>query len=76
MLSTFLEFYETLMGFILFRLYQSIGLHYPPRLDHKKESLAGGLDSLLLQFDKHEVEKKSVTTRNETETVRDSHNLF
>lgn len=30
---TFLEFYETLLGFVLFRLYSTIGLHYPPVTD-------------------------------------------
>jgi hypothetical protein len=30
---TFLEFYETLLGFVLFRLYSGLGLHYPPVAD-------------------------------------------
>lgn len=30
---TFLEFYETLLGFVLFRLYSGLGLHYPPIAD-------------------------------------------
>jgi len=53
-LSTFLEFYETLMGFVLFRLYTSIGLNYPPRLNKKSEALGGGLDALLLQVEAQE----------------------
>jgi len=30
---TFLDFYETLLKFINFRLYKSVGLHYPPLVD-------------------------------------------
>jgi len=32
-MGTFLEFYETLLGFVLFRLYVGLGLHYPPAAD-------------------------------------------
>ncbi|VDO97929.1 unnamed protein product [Soboliphyme baturini] len=31
-MSSFLEFYCTLLGFVNFRLYLEIGLHYPPQL--------------------------------------------
>lgn len=38
-MSTFLEFYETLMHFVLLRLYRQIlGLQYPPRIDRMGES--------------------------------------
>jgi len=33
---TFLELYETLLGFVNFRLFQSIGLRYPPVIDYSK----------------------------------------
>ncbi|XP_077776584.1 pescadillo homolog [Podarcis muralis] len=32
-MATFTEFYTTLVGFINFRLYQSINLHYPPKIE-------------------------------------------
>ncbi|XP_049474955.1 pescadillo homolog isoform X1 [Panthera onca] len=32
-MATFTEFYTTLLGFVNFRLYQSINLHYPPKLE-------------------------------------------
>ncbi|KAI3885383.1 hypothetical protein MKX03_035906 [Papaver bracteatum] len=36
---TFLEFYETLLSFINFRLYQEINANYPPTLDPRLEAL-------------------------------------
>jgi len=35
-MSTFTEFYTTLLGFINFRLYQSLNLVYPPKVDTKE----------------------------------------
>ncbi|KAK3084322.1 hypothetical protein FSP39_011558 [Pinctada imbricata] len=32
-MQTFVEFYTTLLGFVNFRLYSSINLHYPPKLE-------------------------------------------
>lgn len=32
-MQTFVEFYTTLLGFINFKLYHSINLHYPPKLE-------------------------------------------
>ncbi|XP_061585968.1 pescadillo [Cololabis saira] len=37
-MATFTEFYTTLMGFVNFRLYHSLNLIYPPKLDSKAES--------------------------------------
>lgn len=31
-MSTFTEFYRNMLGFVLFRLYNDINLHYPPRI--------------------------------------------
>lgn len=31
-MATFTEFYTTLLGFVNFRLYQSLNLHYPPKV--------------------------------------------
>ncbi|CAI7847997.1 unnamed protein product [Closterium sp. NIES-53] len=39
---TFLEFYETLMGFVNFKLYHELRLAYPPRLDPRLEKAAAG----------------------------------
>jgi pescadillo protein len=43
---TFLEFYETLLGFINFKLYHSINVNYPPVLDPRLEALASELYAL------------------------------
>ncbi|XP_070760481.1 pescadillo isoform X2 [Enoplosus armatus] len=37
-MATFTEMYTTLLGFINFRLYHSLNLIYPPKLDSKAES--------------------------------------
>jgi pescadillo len=39
---TFLEFYQTLLKFVNFKLFSSLGLNYPPKVDQK---LANDLDS-------------------------------
>lgn len=36
-MATFTEFYTTLLGFVNFRLYHSLNLVYPPKLDSKAE---------------------------------------
>ncbi|XP_077418134.1 pescadillo [Vanacampus margaritifer] len=36
-MATFTEFYTTLLGFINFRLYHSLNLVYPPKIDSKAE---------------------------------------
>lgn len=35
-MATFVEFYTTLLGFVNFRLYTSIGLVYPPKFEDRK----------------------------------------
>ncbi|XP_053446096.1 pescadillo homolog isoform X1 [Nycticebus coucang] len=37
-MATFTEFYTTLLGFVNFRLYQSLNLHYPPKLEGQVEA--------------------------------------
>lgn len=37
-MATFTEFYTTLLGFVNFRLYQSLNLHYPPKIDGQAEA--------------------------------------
>ncbi|XP_066459863.1 pescadillo homolog [Eleutherodactylus coqui] len=37
-MATFTEFYTTLLGFVNFRLYQTLNLQYPPKLDSRSEA--------------------------------------
>jgi pescadillo protein len=46
---TFLELYQTLLGFVFFKLYTDAGLVYPPPLDTKKEETAAGVGAFSLQ---------------------------
>ncbi|KAL6994392.1 hypothetical protein U1Q18_012497 [Sarracenia purpurea var. burkii] len=48
---TFLEFYETLLAFVNFKLYQNINVKYPPILDPRLEALAADLYALSRYFD-------------------------
>ncbi|KAG9446352.1 hypothetical protein H6P81_012480 [Aristolochia fimbriata] len=43
---TYLEFYETLLAFVNFRLYHSINVKYPPFLDPRLEAMAEDLYAL------------------------------
>jgi pescadillo len=46
---TFLEFYQTFVSFINYRLYTSINLVYPPKLDMDKDDAGAGLAAYLIQ---------------------------
>jgi pescadillo protein len=46
---TFLELYQTLLGFVFFKLYTDAGLVYPPPLDFKKYEAAAGVGAFSLQ---------------------------
>ena len=48
-MGTFVEFYTTLLGFVNFRLFTSIGLVYPPKFDTKSDERGGDLDALVLE---------------------------
>ncbi|KAJ7456683.1 Pescadillo N-terminus-domain-containing protein [Mycena latifolia] len=46
---TFLELYQTLLGFVYFKLYTDCGLVYPPPLDVKKDEGGAGVGAFSLQ---------------------------
>ncbi len=48
-MATFVEFYTTLLGFVNFRLYTSIGLVYPPTFDSKSEEQGAELGAFQLE---------------------------
>lgn len=49
---TFLEFYSTLLHFVLYKVYTDAGLVYPPKLDAKKLKGVGGLSAFILETTK------------------------
>jgi len=48
-MGTFVEFYITLLGFVNFRLYTSIGLIYPPRFNASSDNKGGELSAFSLE---------------------------
>ncbi|KAF8140103.1 Pescadillo N-terminus-domain-containing protein [Boletus edulis] len=50
---TFLELYQTLLGFVFFKLYTDAGLVYPPPLDASRDDAGAGIGA----FSVHTVEK-------------------
>ncbi|KAJ3544942.1 hypothetical protein NMY22_g2621 [Coprinellus aureogranulatus] len=73
---TFLELYQTLLGFVHFKLYTDSALVYPPPLDSKKDEGAAGVGAFSLQTSRsqrqHPVEKvKSVAIDGRTITGKD-----
>jgi pescadillo len=46
---TFVEFYTTLMGFVNYRLYTTIGLVYPPKFDAASDAQGGELGAFKLE---------------------------
>lgn len=79
-LMTFLELHQTLLGFVLFKLYTDINLVYPPPLDQAKEESGAGFDSFVLKDQKsedeeasaqaQEVDKKKVTKKDIKKGIR------
>ncbi|KAL7779590.1 hypothetical protein CFE70_009094 [Pyrenophora teres f. teres 0-1] len=48
-MGTFVEFYTTLLGFVNYRLYTSIGLVYPPKFNAKSDEQGGELAAFQLE---------------------------
>ncbi|MCJ1419679.1 mRNA-binding ribosome synthesis protein nop7 [Xylographa parallela] len=66
-MGTFVEFYTTLLGFVNYRLYTSIGLIYPPRFNSKSDERGGELGAFTL-------EGKAVGELTDLETQQDPTN--
>ncbi|KAI0757096.1 Pescadillo N-terminus-domain-containing protein [Daedaleopsis nitida] len=79
---TFLELYQTLLGFVFFKLYTDAGLVYPPPLDTKKDEGAAGVGAFSLQDAKDarptapakskivEVDGKRVSSKDVRQTIK------
>lgn len=48
-MGTFVEFYTTLLGFVNYRLYTSIGLVYPPKFNSKSDEEGAELQAFTLE---------------------------
>jgi pescadillo protein len=48
-MGTFVEFYMTLLGFVNYRLYSTLGLKYPPKFDALKDENAAELGAFTLE---------------------------
>ncbi|CAN8101582.1 unnamed protein product [Discula destructiva] len=48
-MGTFVEFYMTLLGFVNYRLYTTLGLKYPPKFDQSKDDQGGELGAFTLE---------------------------
>ena len=48
-MGTFVDFYATLLGFVNFRLYTSIGLVYPPKFDSVRDEHGAELAAFILE---------------------------
>ena len=65
-MGTFVEFYTTLLGFVNFRLYNSIGLIYPPKFNTNSDEHGGELGAFTL-------EGKSIEAPEEPKVITNGH---
>ena len=78
---TFLELYQTLLGFVLFKLYTDAGLVYPPPLDLKKNDGGAGVGAFSLQemvkandvskVKTVDVDGRKISTKDVRQTIKD-----
>lgn len=71
-MGTFVEFYTTLLGFVNFRLYTSIGLVYPPKFDVRSDEQGAELAAFTLEgkkIDDGENTAMEAVENKETESV-------
>ncbi|KAI5304894.1 mRNA-binding ribosome synthesis protein nop7 [Ascosphaera pollenicola] len=59
-MATFVEFYTTMLGFVNFRLYTSIGLVYPPKYDAKSDERGAELAAYTLEGKKVGNDSKAI----------------
>ncbi|KAH7915399.1 Pescadillo N-terminus-domain-containing protein [Hygrophoropsis aurantiaca] len=66
---TFLELYQTLLGFTFFKLYTDAGLVYPPPLDTSKDESGAGVGAFSLQETESTVPLSTPKTKNSVKTI-------
>lgn len=78
---TFLELYQTILGFVFFKLYTDAGLVYPPPLDTQKDEGGAGVGAFSLQDANHsatpvvaakdvKVDGKKVSSKDVRQTIK------
>jgi pescadillo protein len=78
---TFLELYQTILGFVFFKLYTDAGLVYPPPLDTQKDEGGAGVGAFSLQAANHsatpvvaakdvKVDGKKVSSKDVRQTIK------
>lgn len=75
-MSTFLEFYETLLGFVNFKLYSDLNLIYPPKLDVTLDENAAGMNAYIMESTKEteiieQLEKKDNGNAAKSKSAKD-----
>ncbi|KAI5479374.1 hypothetical protein MNV49_003708 [Pseudohyphozyma bogoriensis] len=79
---TFLELYQTLLGFVFYKLFTDINLVYPPKLDAVLDENGAGIGALLLEEsgkglvvvrdeDEETVEKKRVYAKDVRKSIKE-----
>ncbi|KAK4046810.1 mRNA-binding ribosome synthesis protein nop7 [Microbotryomycetes sp. JL201] len=71
-MMTFLELYQTLLGFVFFKLYTDINLVYPPKLDEVLDENGAGIGALLLE----EAGQGLVVMKNESEEDKERKRVY
>ncbi|KIL65627.1 hypothetical protein M378DRAFT_10735 [Amanita muscaria Koide BX008] len=66
---TFLELYQTVLGFVFFKLYTDVGLVYPPPLDAAKDEGAAGIGAFTLREVTHVSETSNSQPNHKTVEV-------
>ena len=70
-MGTFVEFYTTLLGFVNFRLFTSMGLVYPPRFSASSDDRGAELGAFTIEGRAFaEVEQSAQTTNGTRETLK------
>ncbi|KAK9367752.1 Pescadillo N-terminus-domain-containing protein [Lipomyces kononenkoae] len=70
-MSTFLEFYTTLIQFVLYRLYTDAGIVYPPKIDSARAHGVGGISAYVIES-KREKESLIDTSNAEKAAITES----
>jgi len=64
-MMTFLEFYQTLLGFVNFKLYSDMNLIYPPKIDIKKDEGNAGLTAYVVETSEGKDILKNIKSKSE-----------